>query len=62
MNWKVLAPGMALVAACAVQHPQNAEEFRQFVPASSFAKVQTFEVRGYIGRRRCSPASRGARD
>jgi hypothetical protein len=44
MNWKVLAPGMALVAACAVQHPQNAEEFRQFVPASSFAKVQTFEA------------------
>jgi hypothetical protein len=43
MNRKVLAPGMALLAACA-QHPQNAEEFRQYVPMASFGKVQTFEA------------------
>lgn len=43
MNWKHLAP-MALLAGCAVQHPQNAEEFRQYVPTASFGKVQTFEA------------------
>ena len=44
MKWKLLAPGVALLAACAVQHPQNAEEFRQYVPGATFGKVQTFEA------------------
>jgi hypothetical protein len=44
MKWQLLAPAMALVSACAVQHPQNADEFRQFVPTSSFARIQTFEA------------------
>lgn len=43
MNWKVLAPGIALLAACAT-HPQNAEEFRQYIPGATFGKVQTFEA------------------
>ncbi|HYL25252.1 MAG TPA: hypothetical protein VEV21_12750 [Burkholderiales bacterium] len=44
MKAKLLAASALLLAACAVQHPQNAQEFRQYVPASSFAKVQTFEA------------------
>src|SRR5690349_13977037 len=43
MKWHLLAPGMAFVAACA-PHPQNAEEFRQYVPTASFGKVQSFEA------------------
>ena len=45
MNWKLLAPAAALLASCAVQHPQNAEEFRQYVPTATFGKVQTFEAK-----------------
>ena len=44
MKGRLVAAGAIMLAACAVQHPQNAEEFRQFVPTSSFAKVQTFEA------------------
>ena len=44
MNWKFTAPAAALLAACAV-HPQNAEEFRQYVPTATFGKVQTFEAK-----------------
>jgi hypothetical protein len=44
MKGRFAAAGAILLAACAVQHPQNAEEFRQFVPTSSFAKVQSFEA------------------
>jgi hypothetical protein len=44
MKAKLLAASALLLAACAVQHPQNAEEFRQYVPTSSFAKIQTFEA------------------
>lgn len=44
MKAKLLAASALLLAACAVQHPQNAQEFRQYVPTSSFAKVQTFEA------------------
>jgi hypothetical protein len=43
MDWKLLAP-IAALAACAVQHPQNAEEFRQYVPGATFGKVQSFEA------------------
>ncbi len=43
MKWKALAPGMAFLAACAT-HPQNAEEFRQYVPSATFGKVQSFEA------------------
>jgi hypothetical protein len=45
MNWKLTAPAAALLAACAVPHPQNAEEFRQYVPTATFGKVQSFEAR-----------------
>jgi hypothetical protein len=44
MKWSLLAPGAALLGACAIQHPQTAEEFRQYVPGATFGKVQTFEV------------------
>ncbi len=44
MKWSRLAPGAALLGACAIQHPQTAEEFRQYVPGATFGKVQTFEV------------------
>jgi hypothetical protein len=44
MKWKLLAPAMALAGGCAVQHPQNAEEFRQYVPTASFGKLQSFEA------------------
>jgi hypothetical protein len=44
MKATLLAASALLLAACAVQHPQNAEEFRQYVPTSSFAKVQSFEA------------------
>ena len=44
MKGTLLAASTLMLAACAVQHPQNAEEFRQYVPTSSFAKVQTFEA------------------
>lgn len=44
MKWKLLAPAMGLLGACAIQHPQNAEEFRQYVPTASFGKVQSFEA------------------
>jgi len=44
MNWKLTAPAAALLAACAT-HPQNAEEFRQYVPTATFGKVQTFEAK-----------------
>jgi len=44
MKGRFVAAGALMLGACAVQHPQNAEEFRQFVPTSSFAKVQTFEA------------------
>jgi hypothetical protein len=43
MKGKLLAASAFALAACA-QHPQNAEEFRQLVPTSSFARVQTFEA------------------
>ena len=45
MKWQLVAPISALAAACAVPHPQNAEEFRQYVPTSTFAKVETFEAK-----------------
>jgi hypothetical protein len=44
MKGKLVAAGTVVLAACAVQHPQTAEEFRQFVPTSSFAKIETFEA------------------
>ena len=44
MNWKLTVPAAALLAACAT-HPQNAEEFRQYVPTATFGKVQTFEAK-----------------
>lgn len=44
MKWNMVAPIAALLATCAVQHPQNAEEFRQYVPGATFGKVQTFEA------------------
>jgi hypothetical protein len=44
MKGKLLAASALMLGACAIQHPQNAEEFRQFVPTSSFAKVQSFEA------------------
>ena len=44
MKWSLLAPGAALLGACAIQHPQTAEEFRQYVPGATFGKVQTFEA------------------
>lgn len=44
MKWKLVAPAAALLGACAIQHPQNADEFRQFVPTSSFAKIESFEA------------------
>jgi hypothetical protein len=44
MKGRLVAAGALMLGACAVQHPQNAEEFRQFVPTSSFAKVQSFEA------------------
>jgi hypothetical protein len=44
MKAKLLAASALLLTACAVQHPQSAQEFRQYVPTSSFAKVQTLEA------------------
>jgi hypothetical protein len=44
MKGRTLALGTVLLGACAVQHPQTAEEFRQYVPGASFGKVQTFEA------------------
>ena len=44
MKGRTLALGTALLGACAVQHPQTAEEFRQYVPTASFGKVHTFEA------------------
>jgi len=41
---KALAVLAVLLSGCAVQYPQNAEEFRRAVPGAFMAKVQTFEV------------------
>jgi hypothetical protein len=35
---------VALMAGCATQYPQNAEEFRRQVPGALMGKVQTFEA------------------
>jgi len=43
-KWTLSAAAAALIAGCA-QNPQTAEEFRQYVPTSSLAKVQTFEAK-----------------
>ena len=43
-TWMLPIAAAALLAGCA-QNPQTAEEFRQYVPTSSFAKVQTFEAK-----------------
>ena len=43
-KWILSAATITLLAACA-QNPQTAEEFRKYVPTSSFAKVQTFEAK-----------------
>lgn len=34
----------AVVCGCAVQHPQNAEEFRQRVPGAFMGQVKSFEA------------------
>jgi hypothetical protein len=41
---RILAVLTLLVAGCATQHPQNAEEFRRAVPGAFMAKTETFEV------------------
>ncbi|MCW9023480.1 MAG: hypothetical protein OQK73_02245 [Gammaproteobacteria bacterium] len=35
---------MALLPACAIQHPQNADEFRQAAPTAFMARVESFTV------------------
>ncbi len=41
---KALAVLAILLPGCAVQYPQNAEEFRKAVPGAFMAKLQTFET------------------
>ncbi len=41
----LLAVATLLIAGCATQHPQNAEEFRRAVPGAFMAKTETFEVK-----------------
>jgi len=38
------AVAAAALSACAVNFPQNAEEFRRYVPGARFGTVETFEV------------------
>jgi hypothetical protein len=40
----VVVPVLAL-AACAVQYPQTAQEFRDYVPGATFGKKETFEAK-----------------
>ena len=40
-----LAAWACWLSACAINYPQTAEEFRQAVPKSRFATVETFEVK-----------------
>ncbi|HYR34773.1 MAG TPA: hypothetical protein VEQ87_10820 [Burkholderiales bacterium] len=42
---KSLSAAAALLLAACAQNPQTAEEFRAYVPTSSFAKVQTIEAK-----------------
>jgi hypothetical protein len=42
---KLTASVALLVSACAVQFPQNAEEFRQQIPDAFMGQVQTFEAK-----------------
>jgi len=42
---RILAVATLLVAGCATQHPQTAEEFRRAVPGAFMAKTETFEVK-----------------
>lgn len=45
MKTRISAAALAvLVAACATQYPQTAEEFRKQVPGAFMGKVQTFEA------------------
>jgi hypothetical protein len=42
---KTILLAASLASACAVQHPQNAEEFRQRIPGAFMGQVKTFEVK-----------------
>ena len=45
MRRTVLAMALPLaIAACHVQYPQNAEEFRQQIPGATFGQKKTFEA------------------
>lgn len=39
------AAAVALLAGCAVNYPQNAQEFREQVPGAMFGQKQTFEAK-----------------
>ncbi|MGH8697798.1 MAG: hypothetical protein ACREVS_15040, partial [Burkholderiales bacterium] len=41
---RILAVSTLLLAGCATQQPQNAEEFRRAVPGAFMAKTESFEV------------------
>lgn len=46
MNGRMLVVFSALAtSACAVQYPQSAQEFRDYVPGATFGKKQSFEAK-----------------
>ena len=45
MKSHIVVPLAVLVAGCAVNYPQSADEFRQQIPTATFGKVQTFEAK-----------------
>jgi len=45
MRRSITVAASALLAACSINYPQTAEEFRQQIPGATFGKVQTIEAK-----------------